>query len=285
MTESALSIDVFVTPRRPYAGNSAQGPGDDPTWSPMSSTLIAGEHEAILVDALLTNDQADELAEWARRFGKRITGVYITHGHSDHWTGLARIQEHFPDARGFATAEVVGRAQFEATDERMMAFWNSRFPGELPETRVVPEVLGAAEFTLEGEVLRVISVGQRDTEHSTLLHVPSIDAVVGGDVVYNGVHMMMAETNEQKRDAWVASLDAIAALAPKIVVAGHKPVGAPDIPASIAASQQYLRDFSRFANEQDSVQGIVDGMLAHHGDRENPHTLWISARSEVAKRG
>jgi hypothetical protein len=26
-------------------------------------------------------------------------------------------------------------------------------------------------------------------------------------------------------------------------------------------------------------------MLALHGDRENPHTLWISARGEIAKRG
>jgi len=41
---------------------------------------------------------------------------------------------------------------------------------------------------------------------------------------------------------------------------------------------------SRVANERDSVRGIVEEMLALHGDRENPHTLWISARGEIAKR-
>jgi hypothetical protein len=96
--------------------------------------------------------------------------------------------------------------------------------------------------------------------------------------------MMMLETGEQKRDAWIASLDAVAALEPKIVVAGHKRVGAPDLPGNIAASQEYLRDFSRVANKRDSVEGIVEGMLGLHGDRENPHTLWISARGEIAKR-
>jgi len=49
-------------------------------------------------------------------------------------------------------------------------------------------------------------------EHSTILHAPAIHAVVGGDVVYNQVHMMTAETDEQGRKDWIASLDRIAAL-------------------------------------------------------------------------
>ena len=93
MSPAALTVDVYVAPMRPFAGAPAQAPGDEPMWSPMSSTLIAGNTEAILVDALITFDQVDALAEWVRGFGKRITGVYITHGHQDHWIGLARIQE------------------------------------------------------------------------------------------------------------------------------------------------------------------------------------------------
>jgi glyoxylase-like metal-dependent hydrolase (beta-lactamase superfamily II) len=133
-------------------------------------------------------------------------------------------------------------------------------------------------------VLRAVSVGQGDTEHSTVLHVPSAATVVGGDVVYNGVHMMTAETDDKGRDAWLASLDAVAALNPTIVVAGHKSVGAPDMPESIGASQQYLRDFSRVVNEGGSVQQIVAAMLKLHGDRDNPRTLWHSARTAVGKR-
>jgi glyoxylase-like metal-dependent hydrolase (beta-lactamase superfamily II) len=254
-------------------------------WSPLSSTLIAGEMEAILVDTLITLDQVDALAEWAHTFGRRITGVYITHGHSDHWMGLARLQEHFPEARGIATPEVVDRARFEATDPNLSAYWKNSFPGELPKTPVLPEALPDAEFDLEGHTLRAVSVGQGDTENSTVLHVPSAAAVVGGDVVYNGVHMMTAETDEKGRDAWIASLDAVAALNPTIVVAGHKQVGAPDPREAIGASQQYLRDFSRVVNEGGGVEDIVSAMLDMHGDRDNPRTLWHSARIAVAKRG
>ncbi|MFG2045091.1 MBL fold metallo-hydrolase [Dactylosporangium sp. NPDC048998] len=251
----------------------------------MSSALIAGAEEGILVDTLITIDQVDGLAEWVRRFGKRITGVYITHGHQDHWIGLARLQEHFPDARGIATPEVVERARFEATNPGLSGYWRASFPGELPQTPVLPEPLTAAEFELEGHVLRAVSVGWGDTEHSTVLHIPSAAAVIGGDVVYNGVHMMTAETDEKTRDAWIASLDAVAALNPKIVVAGHKSVGAPDGPESIGASQQYLRDFSRIVNEGGGVEEIVAAMLELHSDRDNPRTLWHSARTAVAKRG
>jgi hypothetical protein len=182
-----------------------------------------------------------------------------------------------------ATAEVVGRAMFEATDPGLTAYWQGSFPSELPETPVLPEALSAPEFELEGQTLKAISVGQGDTEYSTVLHVPPAAAVIG-DVVYNRVHMLTAETNEQSREAWIASLDAVAALDPKIVVAGHKRVGATDLPENISASQQYLRDFSRIVNDGGSVQDIVTAMLQIHGDRDNPRVLWHSSRTAVAKR-
>lgn len=102
MGTSPLSIDVYVSPMRPYNSPDPLGEGEAATWAPSSSTLIAGPTEGILIDALLTFGNADEIAAWAKRSGKKITGVYITHGHSDHWLGLARLLEHFPGARRLA---------------------------------------------------------------------------------------------------------------------------------------------------------------------------------------
>lgn len=60
---------------------------------------------------------------------------------------------------------------------------------------------------------------------------------------------------------------------------------APDSPDAIEESQQYLRDFARVASEQDGADAIVAEMLKLHGERDNPYTLWLSARRIIANRG
>ncbi len=285
MSTDPLTLDVYVAPMRPYTSPDQLGKGEVATWAPSSSTLISGPTEGILIDALLTFDNADQIAEMAKRSGKNITGVYITHGHGDHWLGLARLLEHFPAARGFAAPEVAARAAWEADIDKKTGYWTSRFPGELPETPVLPEELTSDEIMVDGQVVNLIHIGQGDIDGSTIFHVPAADAVVAGDVVYNNVHMMFYEADAAKREAWIASIDAIAALNAKTVVAGHKSVGAADLPENtLAVSQQYVRDFNASAKDADTVEDIVSRMLELHGERDQPHTLWISARAEVARR-
>jgi glyoxylase-like metal-dependent hydrolase (beta-lactamase superfamily II) len=279
-----LNLDVHVAPMRPMKGAPPQGPGDEPMWSPMSATLIHGQEEAVLVDTLVTFDQVDALADWIDGFGKRLVGIYITHGHSDHWIGLSRLRERFGDVPGWARPKVFERAVFEATNPGLSGYWQGVFPGEIPEKPETPDRLETTSIELEGSEIRVIDIGQGDTEHSTIVHVPSIRAVVGGDVVYNEVHMMTAETDAQSRQEWIDNLNQIASLDPQIVVSGHHRVGAPNEPKSIGESQQYLRDFSRVVETEETVEDIVKAILALHPDRDNPRVAWHCAREAFKKR-
>ena len=280
---AGLTIEVYTTPGRPFASAATpEGPGDLPTWSPSSATLIYGDHDAILVDTLITYGQVDALADWIDALGRRPSRIYITHSHGDHWLGLARLIQRFPGATGLATAEVLA----QAADPGMAGYWEAIFPGEIPgaEEKVLPQLLTTDTLDLEGNELRVIRIGQADTAHSTVLHVPSLAAAVTGDLAYNQVHMMTAETSEPERAQWITNLDAVAALEPALVVAGHKKAGNDNDPKIIAESQQYLREFTRIAAEETTTAGIVARMTERYPGWENLRTLWHSARTAITRK-
>jgi glyoxylase-like metal-dependent hydrolase (beta-lactamase superfamily II) len=281
-----LTIEVFTTPGRPIVSSTEPGSPDDfPTWSPMSATLIYGEHEAVLVDAFATFDQADALADWIDTKDRRLSRIYITHGHGDHWLGLARLVQRYPGVTGLATAEVLARVEFEGRGG-MAGYWEAIFPGEVPTgtDKVLPQLLATSSIDLAGNELRVIKIGQADTAESTVLHIPSLSAVVTGDLAYNEVHMMTAETGKAERAQWVANLDEVAALNPTFVVAGHKKVENGNDPKIIGESQQYLRDFSRLADKATTPADIVTGMLGIYPDWGNLRTLWYSATAAIDRK-
>jgi len=102
-----LKWDVFVASSIPVdTGDLAPGMKRQ-IWSPMSATLIYGERDAVLVDALMTLNQAHELADWIAASGKNLKLIYATHGHGDHFFGAGTILERFPGARFVARPDVV----------------------------------------------------------------------------------------------------------------------------------------------------------------------------------
>jgi len=117
------------------------------------------------------------------------------------------------------------------------------------------------------------------------VHIPSLAAVVTGDLAYNEVHMMTAETGDAERARWIANLDTVAALEATFVVAGHKKVDNDNDPKIIVESQHYLRDFSTAVTEEATASGLVTRMVERYPDWENLRTLWYSARTAAARKG
>src|SRR4051812_12881472 len=276
---SPRHLDVFVVPYKPIVGLIPPMGEGEATWPATSVSLISGERDAILIDALLTLEDAGRVVDWIRATGKNLTAIYITHGHGDHFFGLNAILAAFPDARAMTAAAVVPEAQGQLSPE-LMGFWNAIFPGQIPEHPIVPDALDGDVIDLEGHELRIITVGQADTALSTIVYIPSLDAVIAGDVAYNGIHQWLAQTDHEKRMQWIASVEQIEALEPKIVVVGHKrPDARDDDPATILRdTKTYIRDFDRSLSESHSAQELVDRMMALHGDLGNPYTLWTAAQ-------
>jgi glyoxylase-like metal-dependent hydrolase (beta-lactamase superfamily II) len=273
-----LKYDVFVTSPEPTVTNLLPHGREQRLFPPIAATLISGEQEAVLVDALLTVGQAGALADWVAAQGKHLMAVYITHGHGDHWFGLSVIRARFPDARACALPAVIERMRQDAASP----YWKQQFPGKLPEHLVFAEPLPDHTLALEGHDLVAVELGHTDTDDTTCLHVPEIGLLVTGDSVYNDVHLHLEESDLQGRRDWLAALDTMEALRPRAVIAGHQRAGRHDGPEILEETRQYIRDFDRLAQTTQTALALYDEMLALYPERINRVVLWSSARAQIA---
>ena len=274
-----LTWDVFVAPPEPTVTDDLPPGAQQRLWSPISATLISGDRDAVLVDTLLTVGQARDLADWVGTHGKNLTSIYVTHGHGDHWFGLSVILDRFPHARAFAVPAVIEQMRQWSTPEVLASFWNSRFPGQIPDHIVLADPLPNHTIDLEGHDLVAVELGHTDTDKTTCLHIPAFGLVIAGDAAYNDVHFYLAESSQEGRRDWIAALDTIESLHPQAVIAGHKRADRYDDPGIIEETRQYIRDFDRIAQITKTARELYEQVLALYPDRVNPGALWSSARA------
>ena len=274
-----LKWDVFVTPGIPIATRDLPPGVREAYFQAMASTLIYGMRDAVLVDAFMTVEQANALADWVSARGKNLTTIYITHGHGDHWFGIGALLERFPKARAVATPNVVKVMRQHASPE-VLKIWKASFPDQIPDRLVIAEELKGNVIDLEGHEIVAVELGHTDTDYTTCLSVPSIGLVVAGDAAYNDVHLYLVESNAETRKEWIAALDKMESLNPRSVVATHKRPENDDNPRIIEETRQYIRDFDRLAGTTTNAQKLYDKMLELYPSRVNPGwALWSSARA------
>ena len=230
-------------------------PGTDAIF-PVSSVLVTGAKDAILVDAQFGVSQADKLVDAVRQSGKTLTTVYISHGDPDYYFGLERIKAAYPNARIVATPQTV--AHIKETMDGKLAFWGPKLGANAPKTLVVPEVLEGDTLTLEGKVLKIVGLAGKQPDRS-FVWIPSIKAVIGGVVLANNLHVWMADTQSAQSHAdWLATLQTIDSLKPKRVVPGHYLAGPSTSLQAAKFTAGYIRAFdAQTAKAKDSAELIT----------------------------
>jgi glyoxylase-like metal-dependent hydrolase (beta-lactamase superfamily II) len=259
-----LKYDVFVAPEKSFTAPPPRV-GDPPAWDPTTATLIFGERDAVLVDALCTVREATALADWVALHERRLTTIYITHGHGDHYLGLSVLQGRFPQARAVATAGTVRLMRTAGQDNKFRA----RYPGQIADTPALAEPLEAEHFELEGLPLQVIETGHTDTVDTTALYAPDLGLICSGDVVYNHCHMYLGDTTPASRAEWIAALDRLAALKPAAVVTGHKDPTQGNPPSVLAESRGYLEYYGQLRERALPDQELFEAMVSRYPD-------WVS---------
>lgn len=262
-----LHLDVYVA---------------DSTGYDVTSTLIAGPTEGILVDTQGRVSDATKLADRIAAAGIHLKAVIISHPDDDHFMGIAVFKRRFPATPVYISA--AGRKEMGRTGQRIWSDSRKYAPVETPDTLPMPETLPTTHFTIDGEAVDVIPDRQGDhwVTSNSYLWIPSLRAIVAGDIVFNGVHMWLRSSTPKTRAAWHRSLDELARLNPAVVVAGHKrDAQTPDSPDIIARDKEYLTTFDAFADRATGSDDLIARMKARYPDWRLTNILARAARATI----
>ena len=270
-----LSYDVFVNDPPPQEGLLPNG--EPKRFSPMASTLIYGREDAVLTDPGLTEDQARVLGDWVAGHGRNVTDIFITHGHGDHWFAAGLLADRF-GARVVATAGTIAQMQGGVATRPLL--WDKLYTG-IPPSPVTAVTVPGDRFMLEGHDLVMVDVGHADTDDNSVLHVPDLGLVVAGDVIYNGVHMYLAQSVAVGGlGPWRDAIDQVEALEPRHIVAGHQNKQLDDdAKRTIGQTRQYLDDADELLRTEDTALGYFNAKIERYPDYLGRLILWVTARA------
>ncbi|NMY73505.1 MBL fold metallo-hydrolase [Pseudomonas sp. WS 5071] len=246
---------------------------------PVSSVLVSGDKDAILIDAQFGKAQAQHVVDKIRASGKHLTTIYISHGDPDYYFGLQTLTDAFPDATVLASAPTV--EHINKTKDAKLAFWGPQMGVDAPVKLIVPQVLNGNSLQLEGRDLEVIGLNGKQPDRS-FVWIPSLKAVVGGVVVADNIHVWMADTQTpQSHKQWLSTLKRIDSLQPGVVVPGHY-LGEND--RSIDAvhfTRDYIKAFDEETLKAKDSAELIAAMKKRYPDLAEESSLELSAK--VAK--
>jgi glyoxylase-like metal-dependent hydrolase (beta-lactamase superfamily II) len=296
----AVQFSVYTCQPIPTAAHAPDASSKDAgLWSPLSCTLIYTPNSAVLVDCPPSIAATTELATWVKSTlpaGCALKHFIVSHAHGDHFLGFPVLQDIFPGVTAIATQSVVEGVSHVYSPPLYEGLWKQHFPASeagtgLPSAKADVSALPQSnELDLDGHLIKVYDVPHGDCQANSFVHVPEIQLVVAGDIVYNGdCHQWLGEASTQKkRDEWVESISQIAALKPKVVVPGHGFNLDLEPNETVAASKLkgtvgYIRGFEEELGRAESEEDLFAKMRARYS-RWNLYILFGGCRAAMATR-
>lgn len=222
---------------------------------PVSSELVSGDKEAILIDAQFGVNDGKALVDLIKQSGKTLTTVYISGGDPDYYFGLEPIKAAFPEVKILASQHVVDH--IKQTKDAKLAYWGPILAEQAPKQLIVPQVMTASQLTLEGKTIEIKAMNTP----SAYLWVPSIKTALGGVPVYGNTHVWMADSQTTAaRAQWVQTLNDLLALKPVRVVPGHVLGTEPKGAEAVTFTRDYVLRFEQALAKAKGSTELVDAL-------------------------
>jgi glyoxylase-like metal-dependent hydrolase (beta-lactamase superfamily II) len=228
-----------------------------------TAALVTGEHDALLIDAAFTRADGHRLAAAVLDSGKTLQTVVISHGDPDFYFGAEVLADAFPEARFVATPPVIDHIKHSY--EGKLKAWAAS-GANLP-TRLIDLEPLTGDLELEGHVFE-LKGGKEGLADRHYLWQADRRAILGGVMVFSGQHVWTADTDADARAVWRGVLDEMEALAPELVVPGHRAPGAPATVEAVRHTRDYLNAFEEVLQEQPDGAAVTAELVRRYPDAE-----------------
>jgi glyoxylase-like metal-dependent hydrolase (beta-lactamase superfamily II) len=245
----ALTVAAGAQPKLTLKVHTGRGQ----TGYDVNSTMISGEKDMLVIDPQFSLSEAHKLAAEILESKKNLAVIYCTHPHPVHLFGLAVLKQAFPDAKIVALPATVNAAKtgWPARQKFWVATYGNNIPGPEP---VLPEPLAEPVLTLEGEQFPITGgVQGADGPGNSVVHIPSLNAVVTGDIVFD--HVYFGVPRDAARENWLKTIEQIAALKASVVIPGHEGSGATHDMKAVDFMKKYIADWDvNVARSKDATE-------------------------------
>ena len=217
-----------------------------------STHIIETENSLVAFDTQFLLPNAQDMRAYADSLAKPIDRLFITHDHPDHFLG----SEAFNDVPVYAVQEVsdlISENGDAEVAEKQGDFGTDAIAG----TFVVPQIVEPGSLEIDGVMFEFEKVFMAEAETQLVTRLPALGVVITGDVVYSGVHLIMAGQPE----TWIPALENLKASSDQypMVLPGH---GLPAGPSVIDVNIEWLTKASELIgsvdNSVDFKQGLID---------------------------
>lgn len=240
---------------------------------PITSTIIYGDKDAVLIDAQFQKQYALELIKEIKTLGKDLKFIYISHSDPDYYFGLDEIKKAFPKSEIVSTAQTA--YLIEASKDGKLQVWGSQLKGDAPSEIIIPKAIKTLP-NLEGNKLEIVQT-PTDPAHS-FVWIPSLKTIVGGISVSIGSHLWMADTKDNAAiEQWIAQIEKMKWLHPKSVVPSHF-AAFDESPKVLDFVENYLKDYNEATKTSNNAAAITEKMEAKYPQLPAKESLELGAK-------
>ncbi|WP_020558326.1 MBL fold metallo-hydrolase [Thiofilum flexile] len=242
----------------------------------VTSVLVTGETEALVIDSGFTRADAYRIAANVLDSGKTLKTILISNADPDFYFGAETLKTIFPDAQVVAAPSV--NEHIKAKLAAKVAFWGPKMGINAPKNPIVPADLKQLTLKVDGQDIEVR--GTTGTiAHRPYVWIPSISTVAGALNVYGNIHLWMADAKTApERQAWQEQLTEIAALKPKVVIPAHMTANTPLDLSTVEYSSEYLKRFEEEAAKAPDSAALIAAMSKAYPDKGEVGSLELGAK-------